>query len=153
MERQRKEVILEPYLTQVMNLHDQMHFHLFKNKKPYSFDYNLKSQFDLIVKEVKKKNLDTQLAISPALANKIPIFLPSTTSCISFFSYKTKSVRQVEINSLEAMLHRQALKQIHLGNIDNAEIDQLVKTDLETFKKYDAAHKFIAYRTDINHPI
>jgi len=50
-EKQRKEVILEPYLTQIMNLHNKIHFHLFENKKPYSFDYNLKSQFDLIVKK------------------------------------------------------------------------------------------------------
>ena len=146
-----KEVILEPYLSEINDIHKTIKFQTFENDKPYSFDYHLKEKFDDIVQKIdlesKKK---TGALISPSLTNRSPIFLPSKTSRISFFSYKSKSVRAVDISDLESILTRQAHKRCRNGEFAYNDIDKRVKEDLELFNAYHKEHDFKDYRTDIS---
>lgn len=43
-EKSAEEVILESYLPKLDTLRNKMNFNTFANNKPYSFDYNLKSE-------------------------------------------------------------------------------------------------------------
>jgi len=149
-EKKEKEVILEPYLSEIDSLRKLMEFHEFTNSKPYSFDYNLKTNFEAITTNINaalKKN-PTAL-ISPSLTNRLPIFLPSDVRRIAFFSYRSKSVRPVDIDELKNILTKQAEKRCRSGKLRSSEISQYVREDLEAFNKYDKEHHFDAYRRDI----
>jgi hypothetical protein len=150
-EKKDKEAILEPYLSQINDIRKTMEFQTFENDKPYSFDYHLKEKFDDIVQKIdlesKKK---TGALISPSLTNRLPIFLPPKTNRISFFSYKSKSVRAIDINKLESILARQAHKRCRNGEFSYNEIDARVKEDLALFNTYHKEHNFKDYRTDIS---
>ena len=151
MQAEETEVILEPYLSEINDILKTMNFQTFVNDKPYSFDYHLKEKFDAIVKKIdlaSKKN--TAALVSPSLTNKLPIFLPSKTSRISFFSYKSKSVRAVNIADLESILRMQAQKRCKNGEFTHSEIEKLVKEDLSLFNRYHNEHNFKDYRTDIS---
>ena len=146
-----KEVILEPYLSEINDIRKTMKFLTFENDKPYSFDYYLKEKIDAISKKINLElKQNPNAIISPSLKNKFPIFLPTQTRRISFFSYNSKSVRAVNIDELEAILTRQALKRYRNGEFAYEEIDTLVKDDLATFNAYHKEHNFEAYRRDIS---
>ena len=146
-----KEMILEPYLSEINDILKTMQFQTFENDRPYSFDYHLKEKFDSIIQKIdlesKKKS---GITISPSLTNRLPIFLPSTTRRISFFSYKSKSVRPVDINNLEAILTRQANKRCKAGEFSHSEIKKRVKEDLALFDAYHKEYDFQEYRRDIS---
>ncbi len=145
-----QEVILEPYSTQIDNLLKKMTFQYFENDKPYSFDYQYKSDFDEITSELKKELDQKKLLPSPSISNKLPIFLPAQTSRIAFFSYKSKSVRPINIDELETILTKQAEKRCRSGEFPSSKIDKHVKDDLKTFEAYHKEHNFDAYRRDIS---
>ena len=149
--KENKEVILEPYLSDINDLHQEMHFQNFDNDKPYSFNYHLKEKFDAINQkidlELKKK---PNAIISPSLNNKLPIFLPSDTSRIAFFSYQSKSVRAVNIDELETILTKQAEKRCRASEFPSSEISKHVEADLKIFEIYHKEHNFEAYRRDIS---
>jgi hypothetical protein len=146
-----KEVILEPYLSEINEILKTMVFHTFENNKPYSFDYHLKNKFDNITKKIDlalKQN--PKAIISPSITNKLPIFLPVQTSRIAFFSYQSKSVRAVNINELETILTKQAEKQYRAGEFPYSEISTHVEKDLKIFDTYHKKHNHDAYRRDIS---
>ncbi len=150
-EKVKKEVILEPYLSEIRELRNQMYFYTFENKKPYSFDYHFKEKFTTIQHAIDKKLLENPSAsISPSVTNHIPVFLPSKTHRIAFFSYQSKSVRAIDIDKLETILTKQAEKRSRNGEFPNSDIAQLVKKDLKAFNAYHKEHNFEAYRRDIS---
>ncbi len=150
VDTQEQEVILEPYSTQIDELFKKITFHSFENAKPYSFDYQYKSEFDEITTKLKKELKQKKLSPSPSISNKLPIFLPSQTSRIAFFSYKSKSVRPVNIDELEIILTKQAEKRCRSGEFPSSEIGKLVKEDLKIFEAYHKEHDFDAFRRDIS---
>ena len=150
-QKKAKEVILEPYLSKINDIRRTMKFQTFENDKPYSFDYNLKEKFDGIAQKIDLESKKKSSAlISPSLTNRLPIFLPSKTSRISFFSYLSKSVRVVDIAQLESTLVRQAHKRCRNGEFAYEEIDKRVKEDLAAFNAYHKEHDIEAYRRDIS---
>ena len=148
--KQEQEVILEPYRTQIDRLLKKITFYYFDNDKPYSFDYQYKSESDAITSKLKKELEQKKLLPSPSISNKLPIFLPSQTSRIAFFSYKSKSVRPVNIDELEIILTKQAEKRCRSGEFPYAEITKRVQEDLKIFDSYHNEHDFDAYRRDIS---
>jgi hypothetical protein len=144
------EIILEPYLTRIDKLRSQMRFHTFENGKHYAFDYSFKEQFAQIVRQIDElSRKEEEVMVSPAVTNKLPIFLPEQTRRIAFFEYTSKSVRKVEIDKLEKMLTNQAFKKFRNGEIKESEISRLVREDMNTFEAYQKEHGFKAYRRDI----
>jgi len=146
-----KEVILEPYLSEINKILKLIVFHTFENNKPYSFDYYLKNKFDEFNKKIDivlKENPNA--IISPSITNKLPIFLPQQTNRIAFFSYQSKSVRAVNIDDLETILTRQAEKQWRANEFPHSEIRKRVNDDLKVFNTYHKNHNFDAYRRDIS---
>ncbi len=141
--------ILEVYRKRIDDLRNKMHFYSFENGRPYSFDYHFKPQFDQIVTELNKVLEKNKLPQSPFITNHIPLFLPPETKRIAFFSYRSKSVREVNIDNLETLLIKQAQKRSRLGEFPQNEIEKRVKDDLEAFKTYDKIHNFDGYRRDI----
>lgn len=144
------EVILEPYSTKINDIRNKMTFQYFENDKPYSFDHHLKSEFDIIIEDLNNALNQNKLTLSPMISNKIPIFLPQETRRIAFFSYKSKSVREVKTEDLKAILTKQAEKQSRMDEISPDTVSTLVHEDLKTFEKYHATHNFDAYRRDID---
>lgn len=70
-QKKEKEVILEPYLSQINDIRKTMKFQTFENDKPYSFDYYLKEKFDDIAKKIdleSKKKASTLISPSLTLA-------------------------------------------------------------------------------------
>ena len=147
---QEQEVILEPYSTQIDKLLKRMTFQYFENNKPYSFDYQYKSEFDAPTSKLKKELEQRKLLPSPSISNKLPIFLPAKTSRIAFFAYKSKSVRPVKIDELETTLTKQAEKRCRSGEFPSSEINKRVQEDLKIFEAYQNEHDFDAYRRDIS---
>jgi len=147
---EEKKIILEPYLSMINHTIDKMTFKLFDNHKLYSFDYTLKNEFDTIINDIKHmlKQKENTL-ISPAITNKLPIFLPTKTSRIAFFSYQSKSVRAIDIDELETLLTKQAKKRARAQEFPYSEINKRISDDLQTFSDYHAEHQFDAYRRDI----
>ncbi len=145
----KEEVILEEYRTRVDDLRAKMHFDFFENDRPYSFDYHLKSQFDQLVADLNTVIKEKKISPSPYITNHIPIFLSSETKRIAFFSYQSKSVREVNIDELETLLIKQAQKRSRSGEFPFDEIQKKVEVDLKTFKAYDSSHDFDGYRRDI----
>jgi len=149
-EKEEKEIILKQYINKVDKLIEKMVFYHFKNKKLYSFDYHFKKDFDLIKTEILKEQEEKPNAIiSPSLKNKFPVFLPSQTVRISFFEYKSKSVRKVDIKNLKNTLFKQAQNYCKKHRLSYEKIEQLVKDDLEVIKEYDRKHNVNEYRRDI----
>lgn len=144
------EVILEYYSTKIDTLRNKMTFQRFENNKYYSFDYHLKSEFDILMEDLNNEPQQNKLTLSPIISNKVPIFLPKETRRIAFFSYKSKSVREVKIDDIEAILTKQAEKQSRMDDISHHETSKLVQEDLKTFKEYHTTHNFNAYRRDIS---
>ena len=144
-----EEVILDVYRTRVDDLRTKMHFYSFENDRPYSFDYHLKPEFDMIIADLNKVLKEKKLSLSPFISNHIPIFLPIETKRIAFFSYKSKSVREVNIDELETLLTKQAQKRSRSGEFSNNEIQKRVAEDLNTFKTYSTKNDFDGYRRDI----
>jgi hypothetical protein len=147
---QEQEVVLEPYRTQIDKLLKKTTFQYFENNKPYSFDYQYKSEFDEITNTLKKELEQKKILLSSSISNKLPIFLPSETSRISFFSYKSKSVRAINIDELESILIKQAKKRCRESEFTPSEIDKRVKNDLKIFEAYHNEHNFKDYRRDIS---
>ena len=145
----KEEVILEEYRTRVDDLRAKMHFDFFENDRPYSFDYHLKPQFDQLWTDFNTVLKKKKLSPSPYITNHIPIFLTSETKRIAFFSYQSKSVREVNIDELESLLIKQAQKRARSGEFHSDEIQKRVSGDLKAFKEYDAAHDVDGYRRDI----
>jgi len=141
--------ILEEYRKRIDDLRNQMHFSYFENERPYSFDYHFKPKFDQIVTDLNKVLEENKLLQSPFITNHIPIFLPSETKRIAFFSYKSKSVREVNISELKTLLTKQAQKRCRNGEFTNNEIKKRVEEDLNAFKTYNTTHNFDGYRRDI----
>lgn len=144
-----EEVILEEYRTRVNDLRTKMHFCSFENNRPYSFDYHLKSEFNTIIADFNKVLKEKKLSLTPFITNHIPIFLPIETKRIAFFSYKSKSVREVNINELEILLTKQAEKRSRSGEFANDEIQKRVAEDLNAFNTYNKKNDFDGYRRDI----
>ena len=150
MKAEKQEFVLEPYLATIDAIMRKMEFHLFDNGRPYSFDYHLKDACDTVIKELQSLQKQYDLpGISPKVTNRLPIFLPPQTCRIAFFSYQSKSVRPVRAESLISILYRQAEKRAKEGEFPATEIDRYVNEDLDQFQKYDATHRFDAYRRDI----
>jgi hypothetical protein len=141
--------VLEEYRKRIDDLRNQMHFFYFENERPYSFDYHFKPEFDQIVTDLNKVLEENKLPQSPYITNHIPIFLPSETKRIAFFSYRSKSVREVDIDKLETLLIKQAQKRSKSGEFPHKEIKQRVKDDLEAFKTFDKMNDYDGYRRDI----
>jgi hypothetical protein len=141
--------ILEKYRKRIDDLRNQMHFFYFENERPYSFDYHFKSEFDQIVTDLNKVLEEKKLPQSPFITNHIPVFLPSETKRIAFFSYRSKSVREVDIDKLETLLIKQAQKLSKSGEFPHNEIEQRVKDDLEAFKTFEKMNDYDGYRRDI----
>jgi hypothetical protein len=145
---QKNNIIIEPYMSEITALRDQMTFYRFQNNKPYSFDYNFKLDFEKI-----KRSIDRQLAenenqkISQAVLNRIPVFLPIQTKRLTFFSYAAKSVRSVQIEELEKLLWQQVSKKYPYETF--SEQQRRVDEDLKTFRRYHARYNFDEYRRDI----
>lgn len=150
VDTKEQEVILEPYSTQINDILKKMTFHNFENDKPYSFDYQFKSKFDEITNNLQKELDRHTLPLSPIISNVLPIFLPAGTSRIAFFSYKSKSVRPVNIDDLEIILMKQAEKRCRNGEFPSSEIKKRVEEDLKIFEAYQNEHDFDAYRRDIS---
>ncbi len=150
VDTQEQEVILEPYSTQINELLKKMTFHNFENGKPYSFDYPYKSKFDEITNTLQKDLNQKKLSLSPTISNKLPIFLPSQTSRIAFFSYKSKSVRPIDTKDLKTILTKQAEKRCRASEFPSSEINKRVDDDLKVFEAYHDEHNFDAYRRDIS---
>jgi len=144
-----EEVILEEYRTRVDDLRAKMHFYFFENDKPYSFDYHLKPEFNQLLTDLNSDFKEKKLSPSPYITNHIPIFLPSETKRIAFFSYRSKSVREVNTAELGTLLTKQAQKRSRSGEFPFAEIQKRVEEDLKIFKNYDTSHNFDGYRRDI----
>jgi len=144
-----EEVTLEVYRTRIDDLRTKMHFFSFENDRSYSFDYHLKSEFNTIISDLNKELERKKLSLSPVITNHIPIFLPIETKRIAFFSYKSKSVREVNINELETLLTKQAQKRNRSGEFSNDEIQKRVAEDLNAFKTYSTQNNFDGYRRDI----
>ncbi len=145
----QKEVIREEYRTRVDDLLAKMHFDFFENDKPYSFDYHLKSQFDQLVTDLNTVINEKKLSPSPYITNHIPIFLPSETKRIAFFSYQSKSVRAVNIDELESLLIKQAQKRSRSAEFPFDETQRRVSEDLKAFNIYNKTNNFDGYRRDI----
>ena len=141
--------ILEVYRKRIDNLRNKMHFYYFENGRPYSFDYHYKPQFDQIVTDLNKVLEEKKLPQSPFITNHVPVFLPPETKRIAFFTYPSKSVREVEIDKLETLLTKQAQKRSRSGEFPYEEIEKRVKDDLEAFKIYDKLNDYDGYRRDI----
>ena len=144
-----EETILEKYRTRIDDLRTKMHFYSFENDRHYSFDYHLKPKFDQLVTDLNTVLEEKKLSLSPFISNHIPIFLPSETKRIAFFSYRSKSVREVNIAELETLLSKQAQKRSRSGEFTNDEIQKRVEEDLNAFKAYSTIHNFDGYRRDI----
>jgi hypothetical protein len=145
---EKEEVILEEYRTRVDDLRAKMHFYSFENNRCYSFDYHFKSQFNQIITDFNKVCEEKKISPSPYITNHIPIFLPTETKRIAFFIYRSKSVREVNIDDLEILLIKQAQKHSRSGAFPFDEIQKKVEEDLKTFKEYDSSHDFDGYRRD-----
>lgn len=152
-----EEIILNTYRERLDEIRFKMHFDsfenkrnfTFKNKRNYSFDYHLKSEFDQFVAEYKKVCDEEKIPLSPHITNYIPIFLPSETRRIAFFTYQSKSVRIVDIDNLETVLEKQARKLSKYGTLSFDKIQEKVNADLKAFKEYDSRHDFDGYRQDV----
>lgn len=150
LEKQVPEVILESYNGDIDKVLKKMTFHYFENKKPYSFDYWLKSDFDKIIDKLEKILEKKKLTLSPRLSNKLPVFLPSKTKRIAFFSYDSKSVRKINTDEFETILRKQAEKRYRNGRILYEDISKYIQEDLTLFNEYHKKHNFYAYRRDIS---
>ncbi len=149
-DEKEQEVILEPYNTQINEILKKINFHYFENDKPYSFDHQFKPEFDEITTKLQKKLEQHKLSLSPSISNKLPIFLPSQTKRIAFFSYRSKSVRVVKIDELEMILTKQAEKRCRAGEFPYQDINNHVQEDLKIFEAYHKEHNFDNYRRDIS---
>lgn len=145
----KQEVILETYKSKIDALLVKMTFHNFENDKKYSFDYGLKFEFNTLIEELENKLQEAKLPMSPTISNKLPIFLPSEVKRIAFFSYLAKSVRAIDPDNLEEILNKQAMKLCRQNKLQYADVENLVKADLKTFKEYQKKHNFKSYRTDV----
>jgi len=148
-EKKKQEVILETYKAKVDNLLEKMTFHYFENDKKYSFDYHLKSEFDKVIKQFQDELQLDKLPMPPTISNKLPIFLPAEVARIAFFAYQAKSVRAIDPDDLENILKKQAMKLCRQNELQYTEVENLVKEDLRTFKKYHEEHQYTTYRTDV----
>lgn len=147
--KQEQEVILESHKTKINDVLKKMTFNYFENGKPYSFDYQFKSEFDKITTKLDNELKHHKLPLSPTISNILPIFLPSQTTRISFFAYKSKSVRPIKIYELETILTKQAEKRCRTGEFPYSEINKRVQEDIKIFETYHNEHDFDAYRRDI----
>lgn len=145
-----QEVILDSYRTKINDILKKMTFQYFENNKTYSFDYLFQSDFDEISSKLRKELEQKELSLSPTISNKLPIFLPSRTSRIAFFSYKSKSVRPVKIDDLETILTKQSKKRCRASEFPSSEIGKRIEDDLKIFEAYHNEHDFDAYRRDIS---
>lgn len=152
-----EEIILNTYRERLDKIRSKMHFYsfenkrnfTFKNKRNYAFDYHLKSEFDQLIAEYKKVCDEEKIPLSPHITNFIPIFLPPETKRIAFFTYRSKSVRIVDIDNLETLLEKQARKHSKYGAPSFDTMQEKVDTDLKAFKNYDSLHDFDGYRQDV----
>ena len=148
--KKKKEIIVEPYLTDINALRERMTFFSFNNGKPYSFDYDLKHEFDAIVQNMDKElKENTDSTLSTRITNKLPVFLPNETVRIAFFSYRSKSVRPVDPDAMKFILTQRAEKLSRTGKLPATEIKAHVLADLDTFEAYRREHDFDAYRLDV----
>jgi len=143
------ENILESYNGKIDNIYSKMNFSSFGNRKLYSFDYHLKSDFDTLMEKLNNELKENKLKLSPMLSNKIPIFLPKETKRIAFFTYASKSVREVKINELESILTKMAEKKCRAERLPDETAKKMVQEDLDLFNTYQSEHNFEAYRRDI----
>jgi len=149
-EKSAEEVILESYLHELDTLRSKMNFCFFANNKPCSFNYELRSEFETLINKIKADHTKKKLVISPAISNRIPVFLPKETRRIAFFAYKSKSVREVKIDELESILTKMADKKFRAESLCVETVKKMVEEDLNEFKKYQAEHSFDGYRRDVN---
>ncbi len=142
---EEKRIITERFGGEIDVWLERMTFSLFANGRRYSFDHHLRTVFEGLRQELEAACRAADIPVSPALTNKIPVFLPPDTRRIAFFSYRSKSVRAVDPERLETLLRQQAKKK----KLSPDEAEVLVRKDLAAFDEYRKQYDFDAWRMDV----